>query len=142
MQEARQLCDVQRIEQAVRQAELQTSAEVRVHIARVCKGDPLDEAVRIFAALGMHKTRLRNGVLIYVSPVSRKGSILGDMGVVEVVEANFFEEVFERARRTQAASGWTAAIEGMVAECARALASHFPREASDVNELPDHVSVE
>ena len=54
------------IENAILQAELDTSGEIRVHIENECKGDVLDCAASLFAKLKMHKTQLRNGVLFYI----------------------------------------------------------------------------
>ena len=70
-----------RIEHAIAQAELTTSAELRVHLEDNCKEDPLDRAAYLFEKLEMHKTALRNGVLIYVAFQDRKLAILGDAGI-------------------------------------------------------------
>ena len=135
-------CDVLLIEGAVRRAESLTSAELRVHVGRTVAGNPLDRAAQIFAALGMHKTAARNGVLIYVALDSRKGAILGDQAVRAAVDPHFFEEVFELGKQVYATSGWTEAITALVEACGKELALHFPRSHGDINELPDHVSVE
>jgi len=134
--------DLVRLEQAVKSAERLTSAELRVHIARTCPGDPLDAATRVFAALGMHTTGLRNGMLIFIAPAVRKGALLGDVGIAQRVPDDFFARLFTEAQAVQKVDGWTLAVEGLIAECAAALAVHFPRQSEDVNELPDHVSVE
>jgi hypothetical protein len=47
---------------SVREAELETSGEIRVHIETSLKGDVLDRAAWLFKKLGMHKTAHRNGV--------------------------------------------------------------------------------
>ena len=134
--------DLTRLEQAVKSAEMCTSAELRVHIARTCPGSPLDAATRVFAALGMHKTRLRNGVLVFVAPTIRKGAIIGDVGIAQRVSEDFFAHLFAQAQSIQAEQGWTAAIEMLIQQSGQALAVHFPRHADDLNELSDHVSVE
>jgi len=51
------------ITQAIKDAELDTSGEIRVHIERRCKGHVLDRGAYLFEKLGMHKTDKRNGVL-------------------------------------------------------------------------------
>jgi len=66
------------VENAIREAELNTSGEIRVHIETEIKGDVLDRAAYLFEYLGMHKTEQRNGVLFYLATKNRKFAILGD----------------------------------------------------------------
>lgn len=55
---------------AIAQAELTTSAEIRVHISHKFKGDTIvAAAAETFAKLGMHKTAERNGILIFWCPI-------------------------------------------------------------------------
>ncbi|MFO7829685.1 MAG: TPM domain-containing protein, partial [Bacteroidales bacterium] len=69
------------ITDAIKEAELNTSGEIRVHIEMDCKEDVLDRAAFMFEKLAMHKTELRNGVLFYLSIKDRKFAILGDAGI-------------------------------------------------------------
>ena len=72
----------QQIVDAIGEAELNTSGEIRVHIDTKCKTkNPIDRAVQIFNKLEMHKTDLQNGVLIYLSVLDRKFAIIGDEGI-------------------------------------------------------------
>ncbi len=135
-------CDLQRIQNAVETVERATSAELRVHIARSCEGDPRDRAARIFASLGMHKTAARNGVLVYVAPISRKWAVLGDVGVNGRVPASFWSQLSSAATASFQAGDFTGGIAELVERCGETLAQHFPSVPGDVNELPDHVSVE
>ena len=52
---------------AIQKAEKNTSGEIRIHIENHFTGNILDRAAKVFAQLKMHKTALRNGVLIYVA---------------------------------------------------------------------------
>ena len=55
----------EKIVEAVRHAEKQTSGEIRVYIESHCRFvDPLDRAVELFGRLHMEKTIERNGVLV------------------------------------------------------------------------------
>ncbi|MEB0249548.1 TPM domain-containing protein, partial [Mucilaginibacter sp. 5B2] len=85
----------QRIQQAVADAEKNTSGEVRVCMEKTCSDDPLDRAAKYFAQLEMHKTKLRNGVLIYVATVDRKFAIIGDAGINSVVPGDFWDTTKE-----------------------------------------------
>ena len=68
--------------EAVRLAEKGTSGEIRIHIDAICDGDPVSRAEHVFLELGMDKTELRNGVLIYLACESRVFAVIGDKGVV------------------------------------------------------------
>src|ERR1700727_38763 len=82
----------QRIRTAIEDAEKHTSGQIRVCIEKTCSENVLDRAARYFHKLDMHKTRLRNGVLIYVATVDRKFAIIGDKGINNVVPENFWNE--------------------------------------------------
>jgi len=128
--------------QAIRDAELDTSGEIRVHIEKKCKGETLDCAAAVFKKLGMHKTELRNGVLIYLSIQNHTFAIIGDSGINAVVPEDFWESTklnminhFREGRFT----------EGLIAGIQQAglqLKKHFPHQKNDVNELPDDISFE
>ena len=59
----------EKIKQAVQNAELNTSGEIRVHISTSCSDSALDCAAFWFEKLEMHKTELRNGVLFFLADV-------------------------------------------------------------------------
>ncbi|MDP4683276.1 MAG: TPM domain-containing protein, partial [Crocinitomicaceae bacterium] len=81
------------IRDAIAAAELNTSGEIRVHIDKVCKKDPIERAIEMFAKLGMHKTELKNGVLFFVSMENHKLAIIGDKGINEAVTADFWDSI-------------------------------------------------
>lgn len=126
--------------QAVRNAELDTSGEIRVHIETKSKGDILDNAAFIFKKLGMHKTELRNGVLIYLSIQNRSFAIIGDSGINAVVPENFWEStkqlMINQFREGRFCEGL---IDG-IGQAGIQLKKHFPHKSSDVNELSDELS--
>ena len=43
---------------AISEAELNTSGEIRVHIDKKCKIDPVEKAIQLFEKLGMQNTKL------------------------------------------------------------------------------------
>src|SRR6185369_4252326 len=85
--------DVARIEDAIREAEKRTSAEIRVSIAPWFWGDIHKVARRAFGRLGVTRTRLRNGVLFFLVPARRQLVILGDVGVHAKVGHAFWERL-------------------------------------------------
>ena len=57
-----------KINKALSEAENGTSGEIRVHIDRYCKTDPLLKAKNLFHNLKMDGTALKNGVIFYIFP--------------------------------------------------------------------------
>jgi uncharacterized membrane protein len=131
----------QKIKQAVELAERQTSGEIRVHIDNYCKANVLDRASVVFEKLEIHKTDLRNGVLFYLAVKDHKFAILGDAGINQVVEADFWnitrDVMTEKFKTSEFAEGLILGI-NMAGE---KLKTHFPfKGREDVNELSDDIS--
>ena len=57
----------QRVVEAIQEAELKTSGEIRVHIEAHHDTAAYKRAAEVFTALKMHRTAERNGVLIYLA---------------------------------------------------------------------------
>lgn len=125
---------------AIEDAEKDCSGEVRIHIENHSKGDVLDRAADVFAKLEMHKTALRNGVLIYVAIEDHTFAIIGDAGINSKVPANFWDEIKDemakRFREGKIAEGVSEAVRRAGLE----LKKFFPYQKDDVNELPDDIS--
>jgi uncharacterized membrane protein len=130
----------QRIRIAVEEAEKFTSGEIRICIEKNCSEDVLDRAAKYFHRLDMHKTKLRNGVLIYLATVDRKFAIIGDAGINQVVPENFWDDTKE-AMLEQFKYGNL--VEGIVIGLKRSgeqLKTYFPYLSDDKNELPDDIA--
>ena len=127
---------------AIQKAEMQTSGEIRVHIDQKCASDPVKRAVQVFEKLGMHKTDLRNGVLIYVAFSDRKLAIIGDQGIDSVVPADFWlstkDKMIHHFKENRFADGIIAAI----TEAGEQLKRFFPYMENDENELSNEISTE
>jgi uncharacterized membrane protein len=128
------------IQDAIANAELNTSGEIRVHIDDDCKEDVLDKAAKVFHKLKMNKTELRNGVLFYLAVNDRKFAILGDKGINDKVAADFWDTVkvlmFDHFKQKQFTEGLCNGIE----LAGEKLKMHFPLQSNDTNELDNEVS--
>lgn len=128
------------IKLAVMNAELDTSGEIRVHIENSCAGDVLIRATQLFKKLKMDRTKLHNGVLIYLAIENRKFAIMGDAGIDAVIPENFWEQIkvnmLNRFRDGEFTLGLSEAITATGAQ----LKQHFPHQRDDVNELSDDIS--
>ena len=128
------------IEQAIKEAELNTSGEIRVHLESKCSGDPLQRAVYIFNYLKMYRTQARNGVLVYVAVGSRKFAIIGDAGINAVVPEDFWDGIKEQMRASFAAGNYVEGLVQAVKEAGVSLKKYFPYQSDDINEQPDKIS--
>ena len=128
------------IEQAISNAELDTSGEIRVHIENVCKGDVLDCAARLFAKLKMHKTELRNGVLFYLSVEDRRFAIIGDAGINAVVPIDFWNTTKELLLNNFKENKYTEGLCDAIKMTGEHLRIHFPHTVKDKNELSNKMS--
>ena len=128
------------IRQAILNAELDTSGEIRVHIETRCKGDVMDRAAYIFDKMGMQKTEKRNGVLFYLAVHNRRFAVIGDTGINAIVPGDFWDAItnmlLNHFRENQFTAGLINGIE-MVGE---KLKKHYPYETGDINELTDEIS--
>ena len=130
-----------RIVQAIREAEMKTSGEIRVLIQRgKLKSDPLVAAQRKFRRLDMHKTRERNAVLIFVAPRAHKFAVIGDKAVHEKCGEEFWQHIVEEMRTHFQNEKFSHALVEAIEKIGKVLASHFPRARADANELPDEIS--
>jgi len=131
--------DAEAVVKAIGQAERNTSGEIRVYISHSPRQDPLLYAQKRFQKMGMEKTRDRNGVLIYLVPLTRKFAIIGDTAVHAKCGDQFWKETAEEFTKTVHTRSMTEAIVATVLKVGTLLAKHFPATAEDQNELPDHI---
>jgi len=81
------------IRDAIKEAESETSGEIRVHIETKLTGNVLDRAAWIFRHIKMHETEARNGVLFYLAVKNKEFAIIGDGGINARVPENFWDKV-------------------------------------------------
>src|SRR5687768_6139620 len=81
----------QMVVDAIAQAEMCTSGEIRVHLENFCLGNELKVAEKLFTRLKMHETAERNGVLIYIATVSHKIAVVCDEGIHKKLGSEFWQ---------------------------------------------------
>jgi uncharacterized membrane protein len=135
--------DHDRIVKAIRDAEANTSGEIRVDIQRgELKGDVLPIAQTRFHRLGMHKTRDRNAVLIFVAPRVHQFAVVGDEGIHQRCGDVLWQSVVAKMREHFQSERFSDAIVDAIRDIGGVLATHFPRKPGDANELSDRVAGE
>lgn len=125
---------------AIAAAEANTSGEIMVHIERVCKGDPVARAWKIFGKLNMHKTKLRNGVLIYLATESHQFAIVGDEGIHQRVGHSFWELNRDEAIKAFREGRFTEGLTGVLDHLGEQLHLYFPVDGDNPNELKNDIS--
>jgi len=127
--------------QAIRDAENQTSGEIRVHLESRCKGSVLQRAAQMFEKLKMHETQHRNSTIIYLAVKDRKFAIFGDQGINEIVPDNFWEDVKEEMQSYFERGEFINGLILGINQVGKKLKVHFPYQKDDINELPDDISI-
>ncbi len=126
--------------QCIQSAEQRTSGEIKVHVDKWCKTDPVYKATNVFHHLKMNETKARNGVLIYLALKEHRFAIIGDEGINEKVAADFWESTRD-IMQSQFAEGQV--VEGLckgITHAADQLSEYFPLLDDDSNELSDDIS--
>jgi uncharacterized membrane protein len=127
---------------AIRQAEITTSGEIRVHLEDTCPTpEPLDRAAQVFGELNMHKTAARNGVLFYLAWKSRQFAVIGDSAINAAVPDDFWEMTKEAVLEQFRHENYVLGLERGIKMVGEQLKRYFPyNAATDQNELDDSIS--
>ncbi|MEO6302955.1 MAG: TPM domain-containing protein [Bacteroidia bacterium] len=125
---------------AITQAELKTSGEIRLHIENFCFGNEITRAGKVFTKLKMHQTKERNGVLIYIATLSRKVAVIGDEGIHQKLGNEFWQKVVNDLISKFKENKKAEALAGCIVECGEQLGKFFPRSSDDTNELTNTIS--
>lgn len=92
-----------------------------------------------FVSRGIHLTRDRTGVLIFVVEEDRQVEIIADKGIYEKVSADVWGDAVAALasglHRGDAGGGFEAAI----GKCGEVLAAHFPPRPDDIDELSNRI---
>ncbi|HPE86052.1 MAG: TPM domain-containing protein [Bacteroidia bacterium] len=128
------------IRQAIMNAELDTSGEIRVHIENECPGEVMERAAFVFNKLNMHKTNKRNGVLFYLALRHRKFAIIGDLGINAVVPEKYWDNIKEQLIEKFAEGDFCNGLADAITQTGLQLKKHFPFQSDDENELNDELS--
>ena len=130
------------VQDAIAQAELNTSGEIRVHIDKRCKEEPMKMAIAVFEKLGMHKTEQRNAVLFYLAMDDKKLAILGDKGINEAVPTNFWDEIRDLMVSHFKKGEFTEGLSKGIVMAGAQLKTAFPYQSDDTNELSNEITFE
>jgi uncharacterized membrane protein len=132
------------IVEAIRAAEAKGRGEIRVHLHHGRVADARALAEKTFQRLGMDKTELRSGCLLFIAPEERAFAVIGDTGIHQRVGPTFWLDARDAAGSLFSSGKFTEGIVAAVEKLGEALARHFPvgKGAANPNELADEVTVD
>lgn len=133
--------DNSQIVQAIRQAEKQTSGEIRIFVeGKNPFVDPLDRAKEIFFSLKMDHTEHRNAVLLYVAMDHHELALFADEGIYKAAGTDYWNSEVKKMLAGFTKENISNSIEQCILEIGQVLKEKFPYEATtDRNELPDDI---
>ena len=125
---------------AIREAEKNTSGEIRVHFEKNLEKKTISRAEEVFYRLEMDMTKFKNGVLFYVAVDDHQFAVLGDKGIDQVVPDDFWESIRDEVL-TEFAKGdhGNGLVKGIL-HAGEKLKEYFPFLEGDQNELSDEIS--
>ena len=126
--------------EAIKEAELKTSGEIRVHIEKKANGHAYERALAVFHLLKMNQTQLRNGVLIYLAVEDKAFAICGDKGINDVVPDNFWDTTKNVMQEHFKSGQFKEGLIAGITKSGEQLARFFPWQKDDKNELPNTIS--
>ena len=134
------LHEKQLIADAIKNAEQQTSGEIRVFVEKKCNYvNAIDRAKEIFDKLDMHKTAEKNAVIVYVAFKHRQLAIFADEGIYQKVGKEFWDNQVKTMISHFSNNNVIEGITSVIQKIGEALKENFPYQKNDTNELPNDV---
>ncbi len=130
----------QEVVNAIREAESNTSGEIRVHFEKSLNEDAIKRAQEVFHQLEMDKTMLKNGVLFYVAVDDHQFAIIGDAGIDQAVPGDFWESVKNEVINEFKKGDFEKGLISGILHAGEKLKEYFPYDKNDDNELSDEIS--
>ncbi len=125
---------------AIKQAERNTSGEIRVFIESRCRFvEAIDRAREIFQQLKMSATFHHNAVLIYLAVKDKQAAIYGDEGIHKKTGHHFWNSEISQMLNHFRSEHYATGICRVINDIGEALQFHFPYDSKDKNELPDDI---
>jgi uncharacterized membrane protein len=130
----------ERMVEAIRSAEKQTSGEIRIYMEQHCAFiNPVDRAKEVFLDLEMFKTKDRNAVLLYIATKDKQLALLGDEGIYQKMGQVFWDNEVKLMLAEFKQHHFIDGVCKIIGDVGQALQSNFPYEADDKNELDDGI---
>jgi putative membrane protein len=96
-------------------------------------------ATRHFLESGVYDTKDRTGILIFISLLERRVELLADKGISEKIPQEKWDYIVSYIIDGVKSGQLTKHLTEAILDCGTLLATHFPIQPDDVNELKDDV---
>lgn len=136
--------DMQLIVEAIKEAERNTSGEIRVVIDTFgSKKDILERTKKAFQKEKMYFTQQRNAVLFYVDVKYHQIAIWGDEGIYDKVGREYWKAVVEAIlQQIKDEDYWIKGLRQGILELGKTLKQYYPYDdKGDLNELKDDIII-
>lgn len=90
---------------------------------------------------GLDGTKAATGILIFLSLFEHEAVVLGDRAIAAKLDKAVWHEVVQKVLEGGRTRDWRGKLEEAIRMCGDLLTRHFPMQAGDRNELPNHVIV-
>lgn len=131
--------DLQEISAAIKTFEGRTSGEIVISFNTSSHGQPYKAAKRIFEKAKLYETKERNATLIVLFLAEQKFAVYGDEGIHKEVPKDFWEATVDEMRIQFAQGNMRQGLLAGINKLGENLATYFPVEADDINELNDDI---
>lgn len=117
-------------------------AVCRMLTPRMDQSQQVDLRAQIeFYELGVSETRERTGILLFVSRMEHRATVLADHSIAEKLPDDTWQELVDTMIRGVKDGDLAAGLCRAIERCGDLLAPHFPIAHDDRNELRDHLVV-
>jgi uncharacterized membrane protein len=123
--------DHAQVSAAIDAAESKTTGQIRVLVARHKVADPVKAAQEYFNRMGLADSKHKNGVLIFLAPLSRSFAVIGDSGVHEKCGEAFWSQLADAMGSRFRKKDFTGGLVHGIEKAGEILHSSFPRTAGD-----------
>lgn len=138
--------DFLRISGKIKEAEKNTSGEIRISIREEKtffnkKKDIRKLAEEEFYKLNMHSTRDKTGILLFLILSDRKFYILADEGINAKVNQDTWDKVRDEIQAKFKNGDYTNGLLVGIEQVGKILSEHFPIKSDDTNELSNKIVI-
>ena len=126
--------------EAIKQAENQSTGEIRVHIDSTSVDNNAKVAFDVFKKLGMDQTKERNAVLFHVNFEQHYLTIIGDAGIHQKVHQNFWDQLHDQITAEFAKGNYHDGLRNAILKTGFELKKHFPVSGENHNELSNEIT--
>lgn len=127
--------------EAIKQAENQSTGEIRVHIDSTSVNNNAKVAFDVFKKLGMDQTKERNAVLFHVNFEKKYLTIIGDKGIHEKVHQKFWNDLHDKITLAFSEGNYYCGLHNAILETGMELKNFFPiKDGENPNELSNEIT--